>query len=229
MDGFEDSQFQAAPAASSDGFNDFAAAPASNGGAAPPPPPLDDFFSGSAPAVPAPPPGDDAPPASEAVILEAETQGAEPFTVPAVAVEGAAAAADDGDAFFEHYVPTPKPAAAPAPEAADPRVEWRKQNAETLKKKDATETAAKAKVKEAAATHLAKFYEVRTTTLTQRKANNRKSEAHQKEVEVPASGTPWEKVNALVNMNTTHSKDVSRYKAVLIACKAKNVPIRAAA
>ncbi|KAG2440226.1 hypothetical protein HXX76_004338 [Chlamydomonas incerta] len=228
MDGFEDTQFQAAPAASGDGFNDFAPAPASNGGAAPvPPPPLDDFFSGSAPAVPAPPPGDDAPPATEAVIIAAETQGAEPFAVPAVAVEGANA--DDGDAFFEHYVPTPKPAAVPEPEAADPRVEWRKANAETLKKKDVTETAAKSKVKESAAAHLAKFYEVRTTTLTQRKANNRKSEAHQKEVEVPASGTPWEKVNALVNMNTTHSKDVSRYKAVLITCKAKNVPIRAAA
>ncbi|PNW84711.1 hypothetical protein CHLRE_03g155650v5 [Chlamydomonas reinhardtii] len=228
MDGFEDTQFQAAPAASGEGFNDFAAAPASNGGAAPTvPPPLDDFFSGSTPAVPAPPPGDDAPPASEAVIAAAGSQGAEPFEVPVVAVEGAAA--DDGDAFFEHYTPTPKPVPAPEPEAADPRVEWRKQNAETLKKKDATESAAKTKVKDSAAAHLAKFYEVRTTTLTQRKANNRKSEAHQKEVEVPASGTPWEKVNALVNMNTSHTKDVSRYKAVLITCKAKNVPIRAAA
>lgn len=80
--------------------------------------------------MPAPPPGDDAPPASEAVIAAAGSQGAEPFEVPVVAVEGAAA--DDGDAFFEHYTPTPKPVPAPEPEAADPRVEWRKQNAETV-------------------------------------------------------------------------------------------------
>ncbi len=70
--------------------------------------------------------------------------------------------------------------------------------------------------------------QVRTTTLSTRKSNNRKSEAHQKAVEVPASGTAWEKVNALVNFNSTaHQKDVARYKAVLITCKAKNVAIKA--
>ncbi len=69
---------------------------------------------------------------------------------------------------------------------------------------------------------------MRTTTLTQRKTNNRKSEAHQKEVEVPANGTPWEKVNSLVNLNAgIHHKDITRYKAVLITCKAKNVAIHA--
>ena len=41
-------------------------------------------------------------------------------------------------------------------------------------------------------------------------------------------GTPWEKINALVNLNAgIHQKDVARYKAVLITCKAKNVAIRA--
>lgn len=49
-----------------------------------------------------------------------------------------------------------------------------------------------------------------------------------KEAEVPANGTAWEKVMALVNLGASHQKDLTRYKAVLIAAKAANVPVRAA-
>ncbi|GLC42685.1 hypothetical protein PLESTB_001127100 [Pleodorina starrii] len=234
---FEDSQFQAAPSGG-DGFDSFAsAAPAAASAPFAPPPPalngaLDDFFSGPAP-VPEPvPPADTAAEAMSAdfgLPLPADAP-------PAVhtdfsAVEGVAAAGDaaDEDPFFQHYTPPAPAAPPPAPEVVDPRVEWRKQNNVQLLKKDSEEAAAKSKLKETAAQYLAKYYEVRTTTLTTRKANNRKSEAHQREVEVPASGTPWEKVHAMVNLTGgNHVKDVARYKALLITCKAKNVAIRAA-
>ncbi|EFJ40419.1 hypothetical protein VOLCADRAFT_108157 [Volvox carteri f. nagariensis] len=222
---FEDSQFQAAPVGSANGFDSFAApvadyaAPygstsAVNG--------LEDFFSGS-----------DRVPAAEG--LAADFISAVPASAPppfpiddAAATATSAGGIADEDPFFEHYTPPAPTAPSPAPEVVDPRVEWRKQNNELLKKKDAEETACKEKLKGTAAQYLSKYYEVRTTTLTQRKANNRKSEAHQKEVEVPLSGTPWEKINALVNLNSgNHQKDVARYKALLITCKAKNVAIRA--
>ncbi|KXZ41295.1 hypothetical protein GPECTOR_572g613 [Gonium pectorale] len=218
---FEDTQFQAAPSGDN-AFETFAAAAppvladnGGNGGSG-----FDDFFSGSAPVPPAEQP---------AVLLAAPASGEAPAAAPP-AFDDAANVTDPEDPFFQHYTPPAAPAPpAPAPEEVDPRVEWRKQNQEVLKKKDKEEDAAKQVVKEAAAKHLAKFYEVRTTTLTTRKANNRKSEAHQREVEVPASGSPWEKISALANLNSAaHTKDVSRYKALLITCKSKNVAIRAA-
>ncbi|GIL77412.1 hypothetical protein Vretimale_2773 [Volvox reticuliferus] len=215
---FEDSQFQAAPVGS--GSVSFTAAsvpsesaPSANG--------LNGSVSRSASAVTTG--------TAAAVQLVDSVDAAPAVFIDQDALENAGQAAlADEDPFFQHYTP-PAPAAPPSvPEVVDPRVEWRKQNNEVLKKKDAEEAAAKQKTKETASQYLAKYYEVRTTTLTQRKANNRKSDAHQKEVEVPANGTPWEKINALVNLNSgNHQKDVSRYKALLITCKAKNVAIHA--
>ncbi|GFR45701.1 hypothetical protein Agub_g7011 [Astrephomene gubernaculifera] len=224
---FGDSQFQGATP-SGDDFNSFAAAvpaapiapetaPGENGSG------LEDFFGGSGGAAPATSASVGLPLAPEGIFMEDPAPSYPDTDAPA-----AAAAAGNDEPFFQHYEPPAPPAPAPAPEVVDPRVEWRKQNAEVLKKKDAEEAAAKAKLKDAASQHLSKFYEVRGTTLTTRKANNRKSDAHQREVEVPASGSAWEKIHALVNLNSgNHSKDVARYKAVLIACKSRNLAVSA--
>ncbi|KAG2482410.1 hypothetical protein HYH03_018645 [Edaphochlamys debaryana] len=225
-------EFGEAPAADG-GFSDFVTVPsatsaggAENGGAPPAAAaPLDDFFSGSAGGAPATA-------AAVAAEFDSAVGGTEEVVIEAVEADPAAAVppvtlgGDDEDAFFQAYTHTPSAPAPPPPEEVDPRVDWRKQNSEQLKKKDTEEAALKERLRETAARHLAKFYEVRATTLSQRKSNNRKSEAHQKAVEVPASGTPWEKVNALVNFSSPHQKDVSRYKALLITVK--NTPSKAA-
>ncbi|PNH05643.1 ER lumen protein retaining receptor [Tetrabaena socialis] len=212
--------FQAAPSDS------FAAAPSDSFAAAPPAPMengagLDDFFSGSAAVLS---PSSTMPAAAEAALFADSAPAAADTAEGDVTFADGAAPPADEEAFFQHYEPTPLPAPVVPAEVVDPRVEWRKVNQETLKKKDAEEAGAKKQLKEGAAKHLEKFYTVRTATLTTRKGNNRKSEAHQKEVEVPASGTVWEKVNALVNFASTkdHAKDVTRYKALLLTCKAKN-------
>lgn len=48
-------------------------------------------------------------------------------------------------------------------------------------------------------------------------------------MQVPTTGTTWEKVHALVNFSSTtgHTRDVGRYKSVLITCKANNVAVKA--
>ncbi|GLI59380.1 hypothetical protein VaNZ11_001245 [Volvox africanus] len=218
---FEDSQFQTAPLGGGSGSFAAASVPYEAASAAKV---LDDFYGGWAPAVPTG--------TAAAVSLVDFATAAPVDAVPAIpidqdALENATRVLDaDEDPFFQHYSPPVPAAPPPAPEVVDPRVEWRKQNNEILKKKDVEEEAARQKLKETAAQYLSKYYEVRTTTLTQRKTNNRKSEAHQKEVEVPVSGGPWEKINALLNLNSgNHQKDISRYKALLITCKAKNVAI----
>ncbi|GIL64736.1 hypothetical protein Vafri_18625 [Volvox africanus] len=213
---FEDSQFQAAPLGG--GSGSFAAASVPDEAAAT----VNGLgdFSGSAPAVPA---------ETSASVSLGDFATAAPVDADQDALVDAAGVVDaDEDPFFQHYSPPTPAAQPPAPEVVDPRVEWRKQNNEILKKKDVDEAAAKQKQKETATQYLSKYYEVRTTTLTQRKTNNRKSEAHQREVEVPVTGGPWEKIHALVNLNSgNHQKDISRYKALLITCKAKNVAIHA--
>jgi hypothetical protein len=72
----------------------------------------------------------------------------------------------------------------------------------------------------------------RTAQLTKRKTNNREAEAIAGVAAgaVPQGDKPWDRVLSVVNFNAEGTskdpfKEMSRYKGVLLACKAKDIAV----
>jgi hypothetical protein len=72
----------------------------------------------------------------------------------------------------------------------------------------------------------------RTAQLSKRKTNNREAEALAGVAAgaVPQGDKPWERVMSVVNFNSEGAskdpfKELSRYKGVLLACKAKDIAV----
>lgn len=95
-------------------------------------------------------------------------------------------------------------------------------------KKDKEEQLSKQAAGDKGKAYIAKFNEDRSKALAQSKKVNRDSEKASPEAGVPA-GTTWEKVNLLINhaQDKIHTKDLSRFKSTLAACKTLNVPVAA--
>eukprot|EP00199_Chlamydomonas_sp_CCMP681_P006171 CAMPEP_0119107546 /NCGR_PEP_ID=MMETSP1180-20130426/11072_1 /TAXON_ID=3052 ORGANISM="Chlamydomonas cf sp, Strain CCMP681" /NCGR_SAMPLE_ID=MMETSP1180 /ASSEMBLY_ACC=CAM_ASM_000741 /LENGTH=203 /DNA_ID=CAMNT_0007093051 /DNA_START=81 /DNA_END=692 /DNA_ORIENTATION=+ len=134
---------------------------------------------------------------------------------------------DDGSAFMGGWTAATADEAAPVPvqepEIDDPRLKWKKKNDQTLKTKNAEEAAAKKVTTDKAAAHMKKQQEARAKTMSARKSTNRAPQKNSAETGVPMEGTSWEKINAMVNFGssggTTHAKDVTRFRNILITQK----------
>jgi hypothetical protein len=49
------------------------------------------------------------------------------------------------------------------------------------------------------------------------------------DVTTPVGTTPWERVTSVINFNfEAHQHDMSKYKSILLGCKAKNTPVACA-
>jgi hypothetical protein len=49
------------------------------------------------------------------------------------------------------------------------------------------------------------------------------------DVTTPVGTTPWERVTSVINFNfEAHQHDMSKYKSILLGCKAKNTPVSCA-
>lgn len=136
------------------------------------------------------------------------------------------------DAFLGGFEPSlapptdATPPAPAAPEADDPRVDWRRKNNEALMRRDKQEAEGKKAAEEKAAAHLKKFAADREKRLQSRKKSNRDAETKSPESGVP-NGTTWQKVDGLINwkQEKAHVKDLSRFKSCLGTCKTLNVPV----
>eukprot|EP00775_Hariotina_reticulata_P009345 gene9345-9508_t len=119
-------------------------------------------------------------------------------------------------------------------EADDPRVAWATQNRVVLQEREQAEAAKKVELLSAAKEHLDKVKKARDVQLGQRKKANREAEAVAGVAEgaVPKGNTPWERVISVCNFNSEALskdpfKELSRYKAVLLAAKAANISVGA--
>lgn len=67
--------------------------------------------------------------------------------------------------------------------------------------------------------------QARKLQLTSRHSNVRSAEQISSDVTVPVGNTPWERVTSVINFNFEHQRDMSKYKTILLSCKAKNTPV----
>ncbi|KAF8062690.1 hypothetical protein HT031_004019 [Scenedesmus sp. PABB004] len=170
----------------------------------------------------------------EAVPAAAGAPAMDDFVAAAAPLDNGngAAEADEG-LFSSGAVPADDPP-APVLQAGDPRIAWAASNAAALAAREASEAEKRVSTLAAAKEYLDKVYKVREVQLSQRKKSNREAEAVAGVAEgaVPKGSTPWERVISVCNFNSEALskdpfKEMSRYKAVLLAAKAANISVGA--
>lgn len=124
-----------------------------------------------------------------------------------------------------------------APTFDDPRIEWAHKNEAVLAQRAKAEATAKAEVLSKAKAHLEKLAKERELLLSKRKATNRELERTSNVAAgaVPSGDKPWERVLSVITFNREDAKgphvtkdtfkELSRFKSVLLASKAANVPV----
>jgi len=202
----------------------------------------DAFFGGEAPASGEVPPMDaggdpfGAPAANDAPAMMplSDDFGSGGFAEPAAAPLGddfsEPAAAPLGDDFGSGAFSEPAAAvmAPPEPEVENPKVtEMRETMRLRLKAVDEKESEGKKKNVDDATDYLETLYKNRDDATERRKKNNREEESLSGGQEA-RGGSYWERIIEYIDFNEAGSNkglDMTRYKNVLFAAKAKNVPV----
>eukprot|EP00192_Tetraselmis_astigmatica_P010810 CAMPEP_0117656232 /NCGR_PEP_ID=MMETSP0804-20121206/4696_1 /TAXON_ID=1074897 /ORGANISM="Tetraselmis astigmatica, Strain CCMP880" /LENGTH=359 /DNA_ID=CAMNT_0005462623 /DNA_START=112 /DNA_END=1191 /DNA_ORIENTATION=+ len=164
--------------------------------------------------------------------------GGDPF-------DGAAEPMADGDMFggsapalSDDFAAATEPVAESfampaAREEENPKVtDMREKMRLRIREVDSRESEMKAKASVEAKEYLETLYKNRTNTTERRKKNNREEESLSHSA-VASGGTYWERIIEYIDFsgaaNTKKTAvDMSRYKSVLFAAKAKNVPVNVA-
>lgn len=125
-----------------------------------------------------------------------------------------------------------------SPKFDDPRIEWDHKNLAALAQRAQAETKGKAEVLAKAKGFLDKQAKEREALLAKRKATNRELEKASDAAAgaVPSGAKPWERVLSVIAFNREDAKgphvakdtfkELSRFKAVLLAAKAADVPVK---
>lgn len=185
--------------------------------------------------------GFDAPAEAVAAVAEAGAFDA-PAPAAAAALDDAmfGGGGDDAPAASSNGGAADPPAAVfAAPTFDDPRIEWDHKNQAVLAQRAQAETKAKQDVLAKAKAHLEKLNKERDALLAKRKATNRELERSSNVAAgaVPTGDKPWERVLSVITFNREDAKgphvakdtfkELSRFKGVLLAAKAANVPLSA--
>ncbi|KAI8476632.1 MAG: hypothetical protein J3K34DRAFT_401019 [Monoraphidium minutum] len=211
-----DAGFEAAPAAAAEEAVIPAAAPPADADAG-----FDATFGAAEPAAPASAPGS-APASGGGAALDDGM-----FSSGGAAEEGAPVS-NGGDAAAAVFA---------APTFDDPRIAWDHKNQKVLTERAQSEVKAKSEVVSKAKAFLDKQAKERSTLLDKRKKTNRELEKTSNVAAgaVPSGDKPWDRVLSVIAFNREDAKgphvakdtfkELSRFKGVLLAAKAANVPV----